>query len=97
MYTIRKEGFTLKNTADLIFGAIGFIPGWGWGVSGVYFELDALGVFDQPVARVIEKPERANPFEAVRDNTYVAPHPQLLEIDKSRDSISKTFDKFKKH
>ena len=71
MYTIRKEGFTLKNTADLIFGAIGFIPGWGWGVSGVYFELDALGVFDQPVARVIEKPERANPFEAVFRQTEI--------------------------
>lgn len=97
MYTIREEGFTLKNSADLIFGAIGFIPGWGWAVSGVYFGLDALGVFDQPVARVIERLERANPFEAVRDNTYVAPHPQLLEIGKSRDSISKTFDKFEKY
>ena len=26
-----------EATADIIMGAIGFVPGWGWAVSGGYF------------------------------------------------------------
>ncbi|WP_299248552.1 hypothetical protein [uncultured Aquimarina sp.] len=40
-----KKDVYLKNSLDITFGLIGFIPGVGWAISGTYFLLDAGGAF----------------------------------------------------
>ncbi|WP_373811211.1 hypothetical protein [Porphyromonas macacae] len=50
----------------------------GLGIGMVYFVFDAFGVFDKPIVRVYNVPERKAPFMIEQDKTYMAP-PLFIE------------------
>ena len=36
-FTTNNSLMFYENSLDFIMGGVGFIPGWGWAASGVYF------------------------------------------------------------
>ncbi|MCB9236345.1 MAG: hypothetical protein M9954_13780 [Cyclobacteriaceae bacterium] len=55
-YQIYDQGLNTSNTLDAAFGAVAFIPGFGWAVSGTYFvsNLVTIGITGQSIGEHLQ-------------------------------------------
>lgn len=77
----RMQGWDgiIKPGIDVAMSTISSFGGpVGLGIGMVYFVFDAFGVFDKPIVRVYNVPERKDPFMIEQDKTYMAP-PLFIE------------------